>query len=60
MKVCSSANQVLFSSNGIYQRCVNPVVTRDHIPLLALRPEPQRNPHLMERIATTPPSTPAP
>ncbi|WP_088655567.1 glycoside hydrolase family 130 protein [Geofilum rhodophaeum] len=44
-------NQVLFSSNGIYQRCVNPVVTRDHIPLhWRYDLNPQRNPHLMERI----------
>ena len=44
-------NEAMFSTNGIYNRYKNPVVTREHIPLhwrYDLNPE--TNPFLMERI----------
>jgi len=44
-------NEKLFSSNGIYNRFKNPIVTRDHIPLnwrFDLNEE--TNPYFMERI----------
>ena len=47
----SQKNEALFSENGIYNRHVNPVLTRNHIPLhwrFDLNPE--TNPLFMERI----------
>jgi len=44
-------NEKLFSTNGIYNRYKNPIVTREHIPLhwrFDLNPE--TNPNFMERI----------
>jgi 4-O-beta-D-mannosyl-D-glucose phosphorylase len=47
----SKPNEKLFSTNGIYNRYKNPVLTRNHIPLhwrFDLNPE--TNPYFMERI----------
>ncbi len=44
-------NQILFSTNGIYNRYKNPVVTRDHVPLhWRFDYNPETNPYFMERI----------
>ncbi|ASB48953.1 glycoside hydrolase family 130 protein [Alkalitalea saponilacus] len=47
----SKPNEALFSSNGIYSRYKNPILTRNHVPLhwrFDLNPE--TNPCFMERI----------
>ncbi len=37
--------------NGIYERWVNPVLTRDHIPPFWIYdPDPRTNPHMMQRL----------
>ncbi|MBR1822351.1 MAG: glycosidase [Clostridia bacterium] len=37
--------------NGIYDRCVNPVLTRAHIPpFWMFDPNPETNPHMMQRL----------
>lgn len=44
-------NEALFSTNGIYSRYKNPILTRDHIPLhWRFDLNPVTNPLLMERI----------
>lgn len=44
-------NNSLFSTNGIYNRHENPIVTRDHIPLnWRFDFNPETNPYFMERI----------
>ena len=50
-ELLSKKNEELFSTNGIYSRFKNPVLTRDHAPLhwrFDLNPE--TNPFFMERI----------
>ena len=44
-------NEALFSTNGIYERYKNPILTRDHVPI-AWRYDlnPETNPFFMERI----------
>lgn len=44
-------NEVLFSTNGLYSRYKNPILTRDHIPLhWRFDLNPDTNPLFMERI----------
>ena len=44
-------NEALFSTNGIYERYKNPVLTRDHVPLhWRYDLNPDTNPYFMERI----------
>jgi 4-O-beta-D-mannosyl-D-glucose phosphorylase len=44
-------NEALFSTNGIYSRYKNPILTREHIPLnWRFDMNPETNPHFMERI----------
>ncbi|WP_461633941.1 glycoside hydrolase family 130 protein [Labilibaculum euxinus] len=44
-------NEKLFSTNGIYNRYANPIVTRDHLPLQwRFDFNPDTNPFFMERI----------
>ena len=44
-------NQAIFSTNGIYERYENPILTRDHIPLeWRYDFNPDTNPFFMERI----------
>lgn len=44
-------NEELFSTNGIYSRYKNPILTRDHVPLeWRFDMNPESNPYFMERI----------
>jgi 4-O-beta-D-mannosyl-D-glucose phosphorylase len=44
-------NEILFSTNGIYNKFKNPILTRDHIPLeWRFDFNPETNPYFMERI----------
>ncbi|MGQ1945639.1 glycoside hydrolase family 130 protein [Geofilum sp. OHC36d9] len=50
-KLLQEKNEALFSTNGIYSRYKNPILTRNHVPLhwrFDLNPE--TNPNFMERI----------
>ncbi len=50
-KLLENPNGILFSTNGIYNRYKNPVVTRDHVPLhWRFDYNPETNPYFMERI----------
>lgn len=47
----SAPNTAVFSTNGIYERYENPILTRDHIPLeWRFDMNPKTNPFFMERI----------
>ena len=47
----SKKNKKLFSTNGIYNRYKNPILTRDHVPLeWRFDMNPETNPFFMERI----------
>ncbi|MCW3785865.1 glycoside hydrolase family 130 protein [Plebeiibacterium sediminum] len=47
----SKTNEELFSTNGVFNRYKNPVVTRDHVPLKwRFDYNPDTNPYFMERI----------
>ncbi len=47
----SKGNEELFSTNGIYSRFMNPVLTRNHVPLSwRFDYNPKTNPYFMERI----------
>jgi 4-O-beta-D-mannosyl-D-glucose phosphorylase len=47
----SKKNKALFSTNGIYTRYANPILTRDHVPLhWRFDMNPGTNPMFMERI----------
>jgi len=47
----SKPNEELFSTNGVFNRYKNPVVTRDHVPLKwRFDYNPNTNPYFMERI----------
>ena len=44
-------NEQLFSTNGVYSRYANPILTRDHVPLhWRFDFNPATNPRFMERI----------
>jgi 4-O-beta-D-mannosyl-D-glucose phosphorylase len=50
-KLLQKPNEALFSTNGIYSRFKNPILTREHIPLhWRFDMNPDTNPHFMERI----------
>lgn len=50
-KLLQKPNEQLFSTNGIYSRYKNPILTRDHIPLhWRFDLNPDTNPLFMERI----------
>ncbi len=47
----SKTNEELFSTNGVFNRYKNPVLTRDHVPLKwRFDYNPDTNPYFMERI----------
>ncbi len=47
----SKTNEELFSTNGVFNRYKNPVITRDHVPLKwRFDYNPDTNPYFMERI----------
>jgi 4-O-beta-D-mannosyl-D-glucose phosphorylase len=50
-KLLQKPNEALFSTNGIYSRFKNPILTREHIPLhWRFEMNPNTNPLFMERI----------
>lgn len=50
-ELLSKPNTELFSTNGIYSRFKNPILTRDHVPLhWRFDYNPETNPYFMERI----------
>ncbi|PKQ65035.1 glycosidase [Labilibaculum filiforme] len=50
-ELLGSRNEKLFSTNGIYNRYANPIVTREHVPLhWRFDFNPETNPFFMERI----------
>lgn len=51
-ELLSMKNDELFSTNGVYSRYKNPVVTRNHVPLeWRFDMNPETNPFFMERIS---------
>ncbi len=50
-QLLSSPNEMLFSTNGIFNRYKNPILTREHVPLhWRFDMNPHTNPRFMERI----------
>ena len=50
-RLIEKPNKALFSTNGIYNRYQNPIVTREHVPLhWRFDLNPKTNPYFMERI----------
>jgi 4-O-beta-D-mannosyl-D-glucose phosphorylase len=50
-KLIEKPNKALFSTNGIYNRYQNPIITREHVPLhWRFDLNPKTNPNFMERI----------
>ena len=50
-KLIDTQNQVVQSTNGLYERFAHPVITRDHIPLTWRYDfDEKSNPHLLERL----------
>lgn len=50
-ELLSQSNECLFSTNGVFNRYKNPILTRDHVPLhWRFDMNPETNPRFMERI----------
>jgi len=50
-QLLTAPNEELFSTNGIFNRYKNPILTREHVPLhWRFDMDPQTNPRFMERI----------
>jgi len=50
-RLIEKPNKALFSTNGIYNRYQNPIITREHVPLhWRFDLNPKTNPYFMERI----------
>ncbi|PWD99381.1 glycoside hydrolase family 130 protein [Marinilabilia rubra] len=50
-QLLTQSNEELFSTNGVFNRFKNPILTRDHVPLhWRFDMNPETNPYFMERI----------